>query len=289
MHQGEYNLAKKNAKLVAKKLGISEEEAEGRIVAEILSNSDAETANAAGGKHDYELRSIIGCQNLNCDGDVNDPEYANHDYNSEFTAENQAGYDAGQGQLGKGQTYNDLVADNIRKDPIGAALAGLGMVGFGLVTGTGLPALGMAGTGAGIGMGVNGVAQWIMGDSFDGWSFAMAGITGAASSGLGFLPAMFINTGGALAGSGMQGRNPNGSMTGAAIGTAIGYPIGSKIEGGLNNVLNPWYRQDWKDVGMGVSKWAPKTPLPSWAGGAGSGGIQEVLEGLVQKTGENKK
>ena len=79
----------------------------------------------------------------------------------------------------------------------------------------------------------------------------MAGVTGGVSTGMGLIPAMFINTGGALAGSGMQGRNPNRPMTGAAIGTLIGYPIGSKIDGSMNNALNPWYRQDWKDVGGG--------------------------------------
>lgn len=32
-------------------------------------------------------------------------------------------------------------------------------------------------------------------------------------------------------------------MAGAAAGTAIGYPVGSKIQGGLNDVLNPRCRQ----------------------------------------------
>ena len=81
----------------------------------------------------------------------------------------------------------------------------------------------------------------------------------------------------------MQGRNPNGSMTGAAIGSAIGYPIGSKIEGGLNNVFNPWYRQDWKDVGMGVSVWVPKNSIPSWVGSTGSSIVQEKFGPDIQK------
>ncbi|MEX3977784.1 hypothetical protein AB4Y45_02240 [Paraburkholderia sp. EG287A] len=68
LHPDEYALAKKNAKLVADKLGISVQEAEGRIIAEILRNSDKQTAEASGGKHDWEIRSIVGCQNLNCDG-----------------------------------------------------------------------------------------------------------------------------------------------------------------------------------------------------------------------------
>jgi filamentous hemagglutinin len=268
---------------------VSVEEAEGRIIAEIQRNSDKQTADAAGGKHDYGIRSIVGCQNLNCKGDKNDPQYANHDYNSELITPNQAAYNAAQTQLGQGQTYNDLVTGNIKKDPVGTTIAGAGMIGLGLVTGTGLPALGMAGAGTGIGLGANGVAQIIIGNPFDWVSFGMAGMTGAVSSGLGFIPAMLINTGGALASSGMQGQNPTRTMAGAALGTAIGFPIGSKIEGSLNNVLNPWYRQEWKDVGMGMSIWMPKSPIPSWFGGIGSGAIQEIIGGTMQKPAGDKK
>ena len=114
-----------------KNLGISETKAEGRIVAEILSNSNKQTAKATGGKHDYEIRSIIGCQNLNCDGYKNDPQYANNDYNKELIAPNQGAYDAGQAQLGTGKTYNELVTGHIKQDPLGSTLAGVGMIGVG--------------------------------------------------------------------------------------------------------------------------------------------------------------
>ena len=274
---------------MANKLGISEQDAEGRIVAEMQRNSDQETANAAGGKHDYEIRGIIGCQNLNCNGYKNDSQFANHGYNAELIAPNQAGYDAGKSQRGHGQTYNDLVVSNIKKDPVGTTVAGAGMIGLGMVSGGKIPMLGSAGVGAAIGLGVNGIAQLIIGKPFDVWSFGMAGVAGAASAGLGLLPAIFVNTGTALADSGMQGKNPNGGMAGAAIGTAIGYPIGSKVEGNLNNVLNPWYRQDWKDIGMGISVWAPKTPIPSWFGGIVSSGAQEVIGSTAQNPVEKTK
>ncbi|PUA18083.1 hemagglutinin repeat-containing protein [Glaciimonas sp. PCH181] len=289
LHQSEYDLAKKNAKLVAQKLGISEQVAEGRIVAEMQRNSDEQTANAAGGKHDYEIRGIIGCQNLNCDGYKNDSQFANHGYNSELIGPNQAGYDAGKSQSGQGQTYSDLVVGNIKKDPIGATVAGAGMIGLGVVSGGVVPALSLAGTGAGIGLSVNGAAQLIIGDPFDLNSFGMAGVTGALSSGVGFIPAILINTGGALAGAGMNGQNPNGGMAGAAAGTALGYPIGSKIKGSMNNVLNPWYRQDWQDVGMGISVWVPKSPIPSWTGTALGNAAQEKLVDAIQNKVDEKK
>jgi len=102
---------------------------------------------------------------------------------------------------------------------------------------------------------------------------------------MGFVPALRINTGGALAGSGMTRSNPNYSMVGAAAGTAIGFPLGSKIEGSLNNVLNPWYRQEWKDVGMGI--FVSKNPVPSWVGGIISSGAQEFVNNKTQQTDQN--
>jgi filamentous hemagglutinin len=289
LHQSEYDLAKKHAKLVAKKLGISEQEAEGRIAAEIQRNSDQQTASATGGKNDYEIRSIIGCQNLNCYGYKNDSQYANHDANSQLIAPNQAAYDKGQAQLDQGQTYNDLVVNNMKKDPVGTTIAGTGMIGLGVITGGGLPAAGMASIGAGIDITTNGLAQLVAGDSFDWISFGMAGITGAASSGMRAIPVILTNIGGAFASSSMQGQNPNGAIAGAAIGTAIGFPIGAKIERATNNIYNPWHRLEWENIGMGVSTWVPKHPLPSWFGGIGSGTIGEITDGVVQKFPEVKK
>ncbi|WP_198388191.1 hemagglutinin repeat-containing protein, partial [Burkholderia ubonensis] len=113
LHPDEYVRAKKDAKIVAEKLGISVQEAEGRIVAEILRNSDKQTAEASGGKHDYEIRSIVGCQNLNCDGYKNDPQYVNHDYNSQYIKPNQTAYDRGQQQLETGLSDAELRQKNL--------------------------------------------------------------------------------------------------------------------------------------------------------------------------------
>ncbi|WP_152601905.1 hemagglutinin repeat-containing protein [Burkholderia paludis] len=119
LHPDEYARAKKDAKIVAEKLGISLQEAEGRIVAEILRNSDEQTAEASGGKHDWEIRSIVGCQNLNCDGYKNDSQYANHDYNSQYIKPNQDAYNAGQKQLGTGLTDAELRNQNIAYERTG--------------------------------------------------------------------------------------------------------------------------------------------------------------------------
>ncbi|WP_175689828.1 hemagglutinin repeat-containing protein [Burkholderia anthina] len=283
LHPEEYARAK-DAKIVAEKLGISVEQAEGRIVAEILRNSDKQTAEAAGGKHDYEIRSILGCQNLNCDGYKNDPQYANHDYNSQYIKPNQGAYDLGQQQLGRGQTYNDLVTSNMKMDSVGTTLAGAGMIGLGLVTGGSLAPAGMMGIGAAVGLITNGGVQLTGNQPFDWTGFVLAGATGAASTGMRFVPVFLTGVGGALTGSAVQGQNPNSAMGGAAIGTVIGYPLGSKVEGKLNGVLNPWYRQEWVDVGMGISKYVPPSVIPSWVGGALGGAAQEKTGAAAQYT-----
>ncbi|KVL37131.1 hypothetical protein WS96_09435 [Burkholderia sp. MSMB1835] len=258
------------------------QEAEGRIVAEMLRNSDKQTAEASGGKHDYEIRSIVGCQNLNCYGYGNDPQYANHDYNSQYIVPNQGEYDLGQQQLGRGLTYNDYVASNMKKDPVGATLAGVGMIGLGLVMGGPLASVGMMSAGGLLGLGANGGVQLTGNQPFDWTSFALAGATGAASTGMKFIPVFTIGVGGALAGSALQGQNPNPAMGGAAVGAVIGYPLGAKIEGKLDGALNPWYRQEWQEIGLGISKYVPPSMLPSWIGGALGGAAQEKVGAAAQ-------
>ncbi|WP_237069874.1 hypothetical protein [Mycetohabitans sp. B2] len=108
-----------------------------------------------------------------------------------------------------------------------------------------------------------------------------AGI-GTGKTGMKFVPVFMTGVGGALTGSALQGQNPNAAIGGAAVGTVIGYPIAAKIEGKLNDVLNPWYRQEWVDVGMKMSKYVPPNFIPSWTGGFGGGVIQEKAGAAVQ-------
>ncbi|WP_235185085.1 hemagglutinin repeat-containing protein [Cupriavidus sp. SK-3] len=299
-HQSEYDFAKKNAKIIADALSKKEgrtvtvEEAEGRIIAEMQRNSDKQTADSAGGKRDYEIRSFIGCQNLNCSGYKNDPRYADHDYNSELVAANQAAYDAGQGQLGSGRTYNDLVTSNIKKDPVGATLAGAGMIGLGVVTAGGIPSFfGMA-TGGTIGASVNAGAQYVLNDGkISLVNIGMAGATGALTFGASLLPNLLVNTGGALAGSSITGQNPNFSMAGAVAGTLVGFYAGGKLEGALNNSMNPWYRQVWRDIGFGMSQYIPPSALPSvggsTAGAISSEGASEAVNRILNRKASAKK
>ncbi len=59
LDRNQYEFARKNARIVGQKLGINEVVAEGRIVAEMMRNSDKDYAVGTGGIHDYEVRSIV--------------------------------------------------------------------------------------------------------------------------------------------------------------------------------------------------------------------------------------
>jgi filamentous hemagglutinin len=283
LHQNEYDFAKKYKKLIANKLGISEADAEGRIVAEMQRNSDKQTADASGGIHDYAIRSILGCQNLNCNGDKNDPNYADHNYNVQYVKPNQTAYNEGQSQLGVGQTYNQLVTSNIKKDPVGATVAGAGMIGLGVATAGGAPALGTMIAGGTIGGGANVVIQYGLSGNVNSTDAVIAAGTGALSVGTSLLPAIFINTGGAVVGSVTKGENPNGGAGGAAIGTVLGYGTGKIIETNLDKVMNPWWRSEWKDIGLGITAPVSKNNTPFVFGTSGSSFMQEIFGDVTKK------
>ncbi|MDN7698740.1 MULTISPECIES: hypothetical protein [Burkholderia] len=50
----------------------------------------------------------------------------------------------------------------------------------------------------------------------------------------------------------------------------------------MNKFLNPWYRQEWQYLGLGISKYVPPSMIPSWAGGILGGVVQEKAGATVQ-------
>ncbi|RLK33530.1 two-partner secretion domain-containing protein [Cupriavidus plantarum] len=280
LHQSEYDLAKKNAKVLADKLGISVEEAEGRIIAEILRNSDKETADASGGKHDYEVRKIIGCQNLNCDGS-SDLNYANRNFNNQYIGSNKVSYDLGKSQLSSGQTYNQLVTSNVAKDPIGTTVAGIGMIGLGYLTGGSGTAVGMKLFGAGVGAAANYAYQ---SGATDWKDVAIAGTTGFITTGSGFGSSLVANTGGSLFGSAIKGENPISGMAGAALSTGVGYGVGKAIETSIGKIVSPkgWWSPDWIALDYGVSKWNAPSVWPGAVAGVASAWVQEPVSNGVK-------
>jgi filamentous hemagglutinin len=196
---------------------------------------------------------------------------------------NQTAYNEGQSQLGVGQTYNQLVTSNIKKDPVGATVAGAGMIGLGVATAGGAPALGTMIAGGTIGGGANVVIQYGLSGNVNSTDAVIAAGTGALSVGTSLLPAIFINTGGAVVGSVTKGENPNGGAGGAAIGTVLGYGTGKIIETNLDKVMNPWWRSEWKDIGLGITAPVSKNNTPFVFGTSGSSFMQEIFGDVTKK------
>jgi filamentous hemagglutinin len=135
-----------------------------------------------------------------------------------------------------------------------------------------------------IGAGFNALGQYAANGSINPRDVGMAFTTGALTYGAGFWPSLFVNTGGALSISAIKNDTPNatvGGITGAALGTAIGYPAGTAVQGGLNTVLNPWYRPMWQDTGYTIQRWIGSSPLPGAFGTVGSSALQEVGNATV--------
>jgi filamentous hemagglutinin len=282
LHQSEYDFAKKYAKLVASKLGISKEEAEGRIVAEILRNSDKQTADAAAGRHDYEIRGLLGCQNLNCTGYTTDANYNDHNYNRQYIASNLSTYRAGKNQIGRGQTGDELVISNVKKDPVGVTVAGTGMVALGYLSGGTGTAVGLKVLGASVGAGANYIFQ--PSDQKDWTDVGLAGLTGFITTGSGLGSSLFTNVGGSIVGSGVKGENPNPGIAGSAVGTVAGYTVGKAIEAPLGRAIDPrsWHSADWIDMGYGISRWNAPSPIPGMFSGVGSRITQEPVGNAVK-------
>jgi filamentous hemagglutinin len=125
LHPDEYKLARDNAKLVAKKLGITEDEAEGRIVRQLQRNVDGARAQQDAGKRDEPIISILGCGLLKCDAKNTDTNYWNTAYNAEYIKPNQSSYDKGVAQASAGLTPQQIEERNNRA---GAPVAKAGAV-----------------------------------------------------------------------------------------------------------------------------------------------------------------
>ena len=284
LHQDQYDYAKKNAKQVAAELSrregreVSADEAEGRMVAEMLRNSDQTTNQAAGGVHDYVLRGIVGCLNLACNlASTNSVAYMDSTINQQYIPPNSNSYAKGLSFNDYGQTYNQLVTGNVKNNPIGATVAGAGMIGLGYLTGGAGAATGVKIFGTGVGAIANYAFQ-PTGQPTDWIDVGIAGGTGFLTSGVGLGSSIITNTGGALLSSGIKSESPNAGMGAAAAGTVFGYGVGAGVQTGVTRLIDPknWYRPQWIDLGLGVSR--PNTPsaVPGMFGNIFSSGVQEA-------------
>lgn len=91
--------------------------------------------------------------------------------------------------------------------------------------------------------------------------------TGVATVGTGLWGTMGVNAVSGATSSYLKGDDPlkGGVISGVASG--LGYGVGKVVQGQLDKVLNPkWKSYEWVDIGMGVSKPMPVSPVPGMAG-----------------------
>ena len=114
--------------------------------------------------------------------------------------------------------------------------------------------------------------------------------TGVATVGTGLWGTMGVNAFSGATSSYLKGDDPlkGGVISGVASG--LGYGAGKVVQGQLDKVLNPkWKSYEWIDIGMGISKPMPVSPVPGMAGNIADSVTTEYgNDKAIQKLGEVK-
>lgn len=125
---------------------------------------------------------------------------------------------------------------------------------------------------AGIGGTANAGIQYAINGTVNPTDVLIATYVGAFTANTGFIGTVGWNAAGGATSNYLKGDDP---LTGAgwgAAGSAVGYGIGNKIVlPALDKVFNPaWKNYAWVDMGMGIRKPLPLSPIPGMAGTATS-------------------
>ncbi|MGD8163125.1 hypothetical protein [Pantoea sp. FN0307] len=74
----------------------------------------------------------------------------------------------------------------------------------------------------------------------------------------------------------IKGDDPLTGAISSSAGASLGYAGGKIIQRPLDKVINPnWKNWQWVDVGMGISKPLPLSPVPAVTGNIGGSAISE--------------
>ncbi|MDA6076138.1 hypothetical protein O0544_02415 [Edwardsiella anguillarum] len=136
----------------------------------------------------------------------------------------------------------------------------------------------------GLGAGANaGVSYWVDG-SIDPANAAIAGWVNVFSMGNGLTGTGGWNAAGGALGNWIDDKDPLSGAIMSGSSSAIGYGVGKIIQGPLEKVINPnWKNWEWTDMGMGVSKPLPLNPVPGIAGNIGSSIASEGSGAIIQE------
>ncbi|VTM99893.1 Possible hemagglutinin (DUF638) [Raoultella planticola] len=167
-------------------------------------------------------------------------------------------------------------------------------VGLALATGSAVLLPGGAQAMWGLGAGANAGISYLADGTIDPANAAIAGWVNVISMGNGLAGTVGWNAAGGAFGNWLDGKDP---LSGAAMSggtSAIGYGVGKVIQGPLEKVINPnWKNWEWTDVGMGISKPLPLNPTPGIAGNIGSSigseGSGAIIQDQIKNQQEKKK
>ncbi|MGS1886795.1 VENN motif pre-toxin domain-containing protein, partial [Raoultella planticola] len=167
-------------------------------------------------------------------------------------------------------------------------------VGLALATGSAALLPGGAQAMWGLGAGANAGISYLADGTIDPANAAIAGWVNVISMGNGLAGTVGWNAAGGAFGNWLDGKDP---LSGAAMSggtSAIGYGVGKVIQGPLEKVINPnWKNWEWTDVGMGISKPLPLNPTPGIAGNIGSSigseGSGAIIQDQIKNQQEKKK
>ncbi|SAQ15325.1 filamentous hemagglutinin family outer membrane protein [Raoultella planticola] len=167
-------------------------------------------------------------------------------------------------------------------------------VGLALATGSAALLPGGAQAMWGLGAGANAGISYLADGTIDPANAAIAGWVNVISMGNGLAGTVGWNAAGGAFGNWLDGKDP---LSGAAMSggtSAIGYGVGKVIQGPLEKVINPnWKNWEWTDVGMGISKPLPLNPTPGITGNIGSSigseGSGAIIQDQIKNQQEKKK
>ncbi|NIA91069.1 VENN motif pre-toxin domain-containing protein [Rahnella sp. SAP-19] len=135
---------------------------------------------------------------------------------------------------------------------------------------------GMQMTGA-IGGSANAGIQYLINGEVNPTDVLIATYVGAFTANTGAWGTVGWNAAGGATSNYLKGDDPLAGAGWGAAGSALGYGIGNKIVSpALDKVFNPvWKNYGWVDMGMGISKPLPWSPVPGITGNIFASGTTE--------------
>ena len=125
---------------------------------------------------------------------------------------------------------------------------------------------------AGIGAAANAGIQYVASGTVNPTDVLIASYVGAFTGNTGLIGTIGWNAVGGATSNYLKGDDPLTGAGWSSAGSAIGYGFGKYfIESPLNTIINTNLKSfDWVDIGMGISKPLPLSPIPGISGNSGA-------------------